>query len=59
MFVPDLMHEGEGGGWKAIFTHLIRICYAVRPGTIQTLNHWYILLAVAFQHISQLMFYNY
>ncbi|KAK0226736.1 hypothetical protein EDD85DRAFT_923411 [Armillaria nabsnona] len=38
MFVPDLMHEGESGGWKALFTHLIRICYAVGPGTIQMLN---------------------
>lgn len=38
MFVPDLMHEGESGGWKALFTHLIRVCYAIGPGTVQSLN---------------------
>ncbi|GBE86161.1 hypothetical protein SCP_0900380 [Sparassis crispa] len=35
MFVPDLMHEFELGVWKAIFTHLLRILYAVGEDAIQ------------------------
>ncbi|KAK0492982.1 hypothetical protein EDD18DRAFT_1310769 [Armillaria luteobubalina] len=37
MLVPDLMHESESGGWKSLFTHLVRICYEI-PGAIQRLN---------------------
>jgi hypothetical protein len=32
MLVVDLMHEFELGVWKAIFTHLLRILYAIAPG---------------------------
>ncbi len=32
MLVVDLMHEFELGVWKAIFTHLLRILYAIVPG---------------------------
>ncbi|KAJ6556218.1 hypothetical protein B0H19DRAFT_1152200, partial [Mycena capillaripes] len=28
MFVPDLLHEVELGGWKSLFTHLVRIVQA-------------------------------
>ncbi|CAA7262243.1 unnamed protein product [Cyclocybe aegerita] len=31
IFVVDLMHEFELGVWKSLFTHLIRILYAVAP----------------------------
>jgi hypothetical protein len=35
MLVVDFMHEFELGVWKALFTHLIRILYAVAPnGTL-------------------------
>ncbi len=29
MLVVDLLHEFELGVWKALFTHLIRVLYAV------------------------------
>jgi hypothetical protein len=32
MLVVDMMHEFELGVWKATFTHLVRILYAVAPG---------------------------
>ncbi|GBE88462.1 hypothetical protein SCP_1302770 [Sparassis crispa] len=35
MFIPDLMHKFELGVWKAIFTHLLRILYAVSEDAIQ------------------------
>jgi len=38
MFVPDLLHEFELGVWKAIFTHLIRLLYAIGEDTVQQLN---------------------
>ncbi|KAH7916893.1 hypothetical protein BV22DRAFT_980594, partial [Leucogyrophana mollusca] len=31
MLVVDLMHECELGTWKSVFTHLIRLLYAVSP----------------------------
>jgi hypothetical protein len=31
MLVVDFMHEFELGVWKALFTHLVRILYAVAP----------------------------
>ncbi|KAG2048807.1 hypothetical protein BDR06DRAFT_1012728 [Suillus hirtellus] len=33
MLVVDLMHECELGTWKALFTHLIRLLYALPGGT--------------------------
>jgi hypothetical protein len=41
MFVPDLLHEFELGVWKAVFTHLLRILYAIPGEAIQTLNQRY------------------
>ena len=38
MFVPDLLHEFELGVWKAVFTHLLRILYAIPGDAIQILN---------------------
>jgi hypothetical protein len=38
MFVPDLLHEFELGVWKAIFTHLIRLLYAIGDDSVQKLN---------------------
>jgi hypothetical protein len=32
MLVVDLMHECELGTWKALFTHLVRILYALPEG---------------------------
>jgi len=34
MLVVDFMHECELGTWKALFTHLVRILYAL-PGGVQ------------------------
>ncbi|KAG2739784.1 hypothetical protein P692DRAFT_201872909 [Suillus brevipes Sb2] len=34
MLVVDLMHECELGTWKALFTHLLRLLYAL-PGGVQ------------------------
>jgi hypothetical protein len=33
MLVVDLMHECELGTWKALFTHLIRLLYALPEGS--------------------------
>lgn len=33
MLVVDFMHECELGTWKALFTHLIRLLYALPGGT--------------------------
>ena len=38
LFVVDLLHEFELGVWKAIFTHLLRILYAVGGDRIQELD---------------------
>jgi hypothetical protein len=32
MLVVDFMHECELGTWKALFTHLVRILYALPLG---------------------------
>ncbi|KAJ3884505.1 hypothetical protein GG344DRAFT_71294 [Lentinula edodes] len=39
MLVVDLMHEFELGVWKALFSHLIRILYAVGQQYVEELNH--------------------
>lgn len=31
MLVVDIMHEFELGTWKAVFSHLIRVLYAISP----------------------------
>jgi hypothetical protein len=44
MLVVDLMYECELGNWKALFTHLLRLLYAL-PGGIQlvmTLDERYV-----------------
>ncbi|KAG2153482.1 uncharacterized protein EDB93DRAFT_1082314, partial [Suillus bovinus] len=33
MLVVDLMYECELGTWKALFTHLIRLLYALPQGS--------------------------
>jgi hypothetical protein len=33
MLVVDLMHECELGTWKALFTHLLRLLYALPRGS--------------------------
>ncbi|KAJ7156268.1 hypothetical protein C8R46DRAFT_1004688 [Mycena filopes] len=38
MFVPDLLHEVELGGWKSLFIHLIRILYAYSPISVEKLD---------------------
>ncbi|PBK92324.1 hypothetical protein ARMGADRAFT_930984, partial [Armillaria gallica] len=47
MFVPDLMHESESGGWKSIFMHLICICHEILRA-IQKLNKWYMVKFIIF-----------
>jgi hypothetical protein len=44
MLVVDIMHECELGIWKALFTNLVRLLYAL-PGGVQlvvTLNERYV-----------------
>ena len=45
MLVVDLMHEFELGVWKNLFTHLIRMLYAMPNGAglVQELNMRYYL----------------
>ncbi|KAG9014300.1 hypothetical protein FRB90_005422 [Tulasnella sp. 427] len=38
MLVVDLMHEFELGVWKAVFTHLVRMLYAVGSNAIAEFN---------------------
>jgi hypothetical protein len=33
MLVVDFMHECELGTWKALFTHLLRLLYALPQGS--------------------------
>ena len=42
MLVVDIMHEFELGTWKAVFSHLIRILYAVSPSgnLVAQLDEW-------------------
>ncbi|KAI0038496.1 hypothetical protein FA95DRAFT_1505601, partial [Auriscalpium vulgare] len=41
MLVVDLLHEFELGIWKAVFTHLLRILYALGGDRIAVLNERY------------------
>jgi hypothetical protein len=43
MLVVDLMHECELGTWKALFTHLLRLLYALPEGLqlVATLDERY------------------
>lgn len=41
LFAVDLLHEFELGVWKAVFTHLVRICIAIGAHSVQTLNERY------------------
>ncbi len=41
LFVINLMHKFELGVFKALFIHLIRICYAIRAHVVQILNEQY------------------
>ncbi|KAK0479626.1 hypothetical protein IW261DRAFT_1564281 [Armillaria novae-zelandiae] len=41
LFIIDLMHEFELGVFKALFIHLIRICYAIGAHAVQILNERY------------------
>jgi hypothetical protein len=38
MLAPDLLHEFELGVWKSIFTHLIRVLYAVDAAHVLLLD---------------------
>ncbi|KAF5351441.1 hypothetical protein D9758_013515 [Tetrapyrgos nigripes] len=38
LFVPDVLHELELGVWKALFTHLLRILFAIGGDSIQRMN---------------------
>jgi hypothetical protein len=45
MLVVDFMHECELGTWKALFTHLIRLLYALPGGDrlVATLDNRFVL----------------
>lgn len=40
--MPDLMHEFELGVWKAIFTHILRVMFALGGDKIQEFNARYV-----------------
>lgn len=42
MFVIDLMHEVELGGWRSLLIHLLRILQAAGPGLLHKLDERYI-----------------
>ncbi|KAI0682109.1 hypothetical protein C8T65DRAFT_597538 [Cerioporus squamosus] len=46
LFAPDFMHEVELGVWKTIFTHFMRMLYAVGGDAIQTLNKKCVLFSL-------------
>ncbi|KAK0488044.1 hypothetical protein EDD18DRAFT_1359990 [Armillaria luteobubalina] len=56
MFVQDLMHKSESGGWKSLFTHLVHICHKI-PGAIQKLNKRFCLVPT-FGHSTICKFSN-
>ncbi|RXW14734.1 hypothetical protein EST38_g11122 [Candolleomyces aberdarensis] len=41
VLAPDLMHESELGVWKALLTHLIRVCQAEKGDTVAELDRRY------------------
>lgn len=45
MLVVDFMHECELGTWKALFTHLIRLLYALPGGDslVASLDHRFVV----------------
>jgi len=45
MLVVDFMHECELGTWKALFTHLIRLLYALLGGDslVASLNYRFVI----------------
>jgi hypothetical protein len=45
MLVVDFMHECELGTWKALFTHLIRLLYALPggDGLVACLDNRYVI----------------
>ena len=53
LLVVDFMHEVELGVWKALFTHLICILYALDPSgvLVVTLNTRYVLESALFSHV--------
>lgn len=51
LFVIDLMHEFELGVFKALFIHLIRICYAIGPHAVQILNERLAILRSRYQFV--------
>lgn len=52
MLVVDLMHECELGTWKALFTHLIRLLYALPEGIrlVATLDERYTEFNIDYHH---------
>jgi hypothetical protein len=53
MLVVDLMHEVKLGVWKSLFTHLIRLLYAVAPNgeLVDILDERY-KTSITFQHYN-------
>jgi hypothetical protein len=50
MLVVDFMHECELGTWKALFTHLIRLLYALPGGDdlVAQLDNRFVYLSIIF-----------
>jgi hypothetical protein len=54
--MPDLLHEFELGVWKAFFTHLLRVLYAIGGDKIQELNSRYVTKINYSGHFSDVLF---
>ncbi|KAF5393789.1 hypothetical protein D9757_000388 [Collybiopsis confluens] len=48
MLAPDFLHEFELGVWKALFSHLIRVLYAVDPQLVEELDN---RLGISFRQV--------
>jgi hypothetical protein len=42
MFLPDLMHDFELGGWRALFIHLLRILDSIDPNLLTEVDRRYV-----------------
>jgi hypothetical protein len=43
MFLPDLMHDFELGGWRCLFIHLLRILDSIDPNLQTEVDRRYVL----------------
>jgi hypothetical protein len=58
MLVVDFMHECELGTWKGLFTHLIRLLYALPGGDnlVASLDYRFVCASFSMQHTDSITF---